>query len=118
MAFNLLPIIKIEQKDLDTAIKSSSANGLVKTRKPYTKIRKQFTVSPDKYCTKVEFDELKGLYDAVGTVSTFVFDHPTERDNLDNPVQYTVRFSEPIVYSQSGNMYSYYEINAFVLEEV
>ena len=118
MAFDLLPIKRVEQKDLDVAIKSSSANGLVKTRLPYTKIRKSFTVTPDKYCTEAEFNELNNLYEAIRTVGTFIFDHPTQKDLLGNPKQYTVRFTEPIVYSQDASMNNYYEINAFTLEEV
>lgn len=118
MAFQVLPIKRIEQKDLDTAIKSSSANGLVKTRMPYTKVRKSFTITPDKYCTQEEFDELIDLYEAVRTVSTFVFDHPTQVDQSNNPKQYVVRFTEPITYSQDGSSMNYYEINAFTLEEV
>ena len=118
MAFSLLKIKRIEQKDIDTAIKSTSANGTVKTRMPYTKIRKSFVITPDKYSIKEELDELISLYNTVRTVSTFIFDHPTERDLSNNPVQYVVRFTEPIIYSQDGSTHSYYEINQFTLEEV
>lgn len=118
MAFDIFPIKRVEQKDLDTAIKSSSANGLVKTRLPYTKIRKSFIITPDKYCTQDEFDELINLYEAIRTVGTFVFDHPTQKDLSGNPKQYTVRFAEPIVYSQDASNQNYYEVNAFTLEEV
>lgn len=118
MAFDLFPIKRVEQKDLDTAIKSTSANGLVKTRLPYTKIRKSFTITPDKYCTQTQIDELLNLYESVRTVNTFIFDHPTQKDELGNPKQYTVRFTEPIVYAQDASNFNYYEVSNFTLEEV
>lgn len=117
MAFQLLPIKRIEQKDLDVAIKSTSSNGLVKTRMPYTKVRKSFTVTPDKYCTYDEFNELYALYESVRTVTSFVFDHPTQVTLQGNPKQYIVRFTEPITYAQDGSAMNYYEINPFTLEE-
>lgn len=118
MAFTKLPIKRIQEKDLDTAIKSNSANGLVKTRKPYTKIRKTFTVTVDKYCTKEEFDELNNLFESVRTVTPFLFTHPTKLNQAGFPMQYTVRFTENITYSQDGSSSNYYEIDAFTLEEV
>lgn len=114
--FSLLKISSVEHTDLDTAIKSSSDSGLVKTRLPFTKIRKLFTVEPVKYSTQEELDELLNLYEAVRTVTPFVFDHPTKKDQYNNPVQYTVRFRENIKYKQTANLF--YEISTFALEEV
>ena len=118
MAFDIFPIKRIQDKELDVAIKSSSANGLVKTRTPYTKIRKSFTVTPDKYCTVEEFNELDMLFQSVRTVSPFLFNHPTKKDDFGNPKQYMVRFTESIVYSQDASNNKYYEVEPFTLEEV
>lgn len=115
--FDILPIRRVEETEIDTAIKSSSANGTVKTRKPYTKIRKSFTISTAQFVTASEFLELDTLYKSVGTVTPFVFDHPTEiKDG--HPAQYTVRFTEPIKFSRDANNALYFEIADFKLEEV
>lgn len=118
MAFDLLQIKRIEEKELDVAIKSTSANGLVKTRMPYTKVRKSFKVSPISLSTAEEFNELYMLYTSVRTVMPFLFDHPTIKTKSGNPVQYNVRFTEPIVWSQDASNNNYYQIEDFNLEEV
>lgn len=115
--FDILPIRRVEETDLDTAIKSTSANGTVKTRKPYTKTRKSFTISTPQFVTDEEFNELNTLYKSVGTVTPFTFDHPTEiKDG--HPAQYIVRFTEAIKFARDANNAGYYEISDFKLEEV
>lgn len=112
-----LPVKSIKETELDTAIKSVSANGLVKTRQPYTKIRKQFELTLPSYITEDEFNVLYNLWKAVRTVSTFVVTHPTRQENGVN-VQYTVRFAEAIQFSQDASHNNYYEVETIKLEEV
>ena len=116
--FELLKIEKVKTKEMDTAIKSSSSNGLVKTRLPYTKIRKQFDITVTKVSTKEEVDELLGLFEAVRTITPFVFNHPTMQDSFGNPKQFTVRFKENIEVEDDANYAGYYIISPFTLEEV
>lgn len=116
--FSLLKIKKLDETEIDTAIKSDSANGLVKTRMPYTKIRKKFTLTITSASTQEEFDELYALWTAVRTITPFVFDHPTEKGSGGFPKQYTVRFESPIVYGQDADVANYYSIEPIVLVEV
>ena len=116
--FDLFKIQKVKETELDTAIKSDSANGLVKTRMPYTKIRKQFTVTPIEVSTQEEIDELLALWETVRTVSPFVWNHPTKKDSYGNPKQYTVRFVDNIQYEQSANLANFYTVDSFTLAEV
>lgn len=116
--FELFKIEKVKQTELDTAIKSDSANGLVKTRIPYTKIRKQFTITPTAVVTKEELAELRALFDAVRTVTPFIWDNPAELDSLGHPIQYTVRFSENIQFERDSNLHGYYTVDSFTLVEV
>ena len=116
--FELLKIKACKEKDLDTAIKSTSENGTVVTRMPYTKIRKSFEITPVKASTKEEKDELKNLFDVVRTVTPFTFYHPYEDDEQGNPIQYTVRFKENIEISKDAEYAGYYVISPFTLEEV
>lgn len=118
MAFDLLMIEKIKEKDLDTAIKSTSENGTVVTRLPYTKIRKQFTITPTKVSTYEEMNEVYSLFEVVRTVSPFTFTHPSKKDVDNNPVQYTVRFKDNIEIDEDANYAGFYIVNDFVLEEV
>lgn len=116
--FDLFKIKKIKVKELDTAIKSSSDNGTVKTRAPYTKIRKSFTVTPITYSTDAEFAEFKALWDAVRTVTPFVWNHPTELNDLLLPKQYTVRFKDAPEWEQDAALGNYFQVSEFILEEV
>jgi len=116
--FDIFQIKKVKETELDTAIKSESANGLVKTRIPYTKIRKEFTVTPNTVITQEEMDELLALWEAVRTVTPFVWNHPTKKDAFNNPKQFTVRFKEAIQYEQDANLNNYYTVDAFTLSEV
>ena len=116
--FSLFKIKKVKEVELDQAIKSDSANGLVKTRLPYTKIRKEFTITPIEVSTQEEIDELLALWRVVRTVNTFVWDHPTQKDQYGNPKQYTVRFKEPIQYEQDASLNNYYTVDTFTLSEV
>jgi hypothetical protein len=118
MAFNVFQIQKIKEVEVDTAIKSDSANGLVKTRIPYTKIRKEFTVTPNTVIIQAEMDELLELWEAVRTVTPFVWFHPTKKDQYNNPVHYNVRFKEPIQYEQDASLNNYYTVDTFTLTEV
>jgi len=115
--FDLLKIAQIEDSELDSAVKSQSSNGLVKTRKRFTRIRKTFTITAT-IATQEERDEIYNLFQGVRTISSFVFDHPTEVDGGLNPIQYTVRFKENLKITQLGNKNGFYEIAPFVLEEV
>jgi hypothetical protein len=115
--FDILKIEKVKSKDLDTAIKSDSANGLVKTRLPYTKIRKQFTLTIP-ISSEEEQQELQDLYDVVRTVTPFVWNHPTKKDINGNPMQYTVRFNGPVEIEQDGTRKGHYNIAPLVLVEV
>ena len=116
--FSLFKIKKVKEVESDTAIKSDSANGLVKTRIPYTKIRRDFTITPVEVSTQEEIDELLALWGTVRTVTPFVWDHPTEKDQYGNPKQYTVRFKEPIQYEQDAALHNYYTVDSFILSEV
>lgn len=111
MAFTLLKIEKVREEDLDTAIKSDSANGLVKTRLPYTKIRKKFTLTIP-VSKKDERDEVKGLYEANRTVLPFVFTNP------DDGQDYTVRFAEKVITELDATLANHYNIDNIILEEV
>lgn len=116
--FDLFKILKVKETELDTAIKSNSANGLVKTRKPYTKIRKQFTITPIEVSTQEEIDELLTLWKAVRTITPFIWDHPTQKDEYNNPKQFTVRFNEALQYEQAANLNNFYTVDSFTLVEV
>lgn len=116
--FSLFKIKKVKEVESDTAIKSDSASGLVKTRIPYTKIRKEFTITPIEVSTQDEMDELLALWKTVRTVTPFVWDHPTQKDQYGNPKQFTVRFKEPIQYEQDAALHNYYTVDAFTLSEV
>lgn len=116
--FDVFQIKKIKEVEIDTAIKSDSANGLVKTRIPYTKIRKEFTVTPNTVIIQTEMDELLALWNTVRTVQPFVWNHPTKKDQYGNPKQYTVRFKEPIQYEQDASLNNYYTVDVFTLTEV
>lgn len=116
--FALLKIEKVKSKDIDTAIKSNSSNGLVKTRLPYTKIRKQFEVTVTKVSTKEEVDELLNLFNAVRTISPFIFTHPTEKDAYGFNKQYTVRFNDNIEIENDANYAGFYLVSPFTLSEV
>ncbi len=116
--FDLLKIKNVKYTELDSAIKSKSDNGLVKTRIPYTKIRKVFTLKPVTYSTFEEFSELKNLWDAVRDVTAFVWNHPTEKDAYSNPKQSTVRFRDKIEWEQDASTNNFYQISEFTLEEV
>lgn len=116
--FSLFKIKKVKATEIDSSIKSTSANGLVKTRAPYTRNRKEFTVTPVEYSTQQEFNELKTLWDAVRTVTPFTWDHPTEQDAYGNPKQYIVRFKEAIQWEQDASSNNYYNVDAFTLSEV
>lgn len=116
--FDVLKIKDIEETELDVAITSDSANGLVKTRAPYTKVRKSFIISPNTYSTDDEFNEVKLLWDTVRTVLSFTFSHPTEKDSFGNPKQYTVRFKEALKWKQSASSGDFYQISPFTLVEV
>lgn len=116
--FELLKIEKVKEKDIDSAIKSTSSNGLVKTRLPYTKIRKQFDITVNKVSTEEEKNELETLFNIHRTITPFVFNHPTNKDSFGNPKQYTVRFTENIEIEVDANYKGYYVISNFTLEEV
>lgn len=116
--FDLFKIKKVKEVEIDTAIKSESASGLVKTRLPYTKIRKEFTITPINVSTKEEIAELISLWEAVRTVTPFTWDHPTKKDTYGNPKQYVVRFKEPIQYEQDASLANYYTVDTFTLTEV
>lgn len=116
--FSLFKIKKVKQTEIDLAIKSESASGLVKTRVPYTKIRKEFTITPIEVSTQEEIDELLALWNAVRTTSPFVWNHPTQKDQYGNPKQFTVRFKEPIQYEQDASLHNYYTVDTFTLSEV
>ncbi len=116
--FELLKIEKVKTKETDTAIKSSSSNGLVKTRLPYTKIRKQFDITVTKVSTKEEVDELNDLFNGVRTINPFIFNHPDEKDSFGNPKQYNVRFRENIEIERDANFAGFYIVSPFTLEEV
>lgn len=115
--FDLFKIQKVKETEIDTAIKSDSANGLVKTRLPYTKIRKEFILTPT-IATQEELDELLALWEAVRTVTPFVWNHPSKLDAFGNPKQFTVRFKDPIQYEQDANIKNYFTVDAFTLSEV
>lgn len=116
--FDIFQIKKVKEVELDTAIKSDSANGLIKTRKPYTKIRKEFTITPNTVITQEEMDELLILWEAVRTVTPFVWNHPTKKDTFGNPKQFTVRFKEAIQYEQDASLHNFYTVDTFTLSEV
>lgn len=116
--FSLFQIHKVKEVEIDSAIKSDSANGLVKTRLPYTKIRKEFTITPIQVSTQEEMDELLALWENVRTVVPFVWDHPTKLDAYSNPKQYTVRFKEPLQYEQDASLNNFYTVDSFTLSEV
>lgn len=116
--FELLKIEKVKTKELDTAIKSNSSNGLVKTRLPYTKIRKQFDITVTKVSTKEEVDELLNLFNTVRTITPFTFTHPTEKDAYNFNKQYNVRFRENIEVENDANFAGFYIVSPFTLEEV
>lgn len=116
--FSLFKIKKVKQTEIDLAIKSESANGLVKTRIPYTKIRKEFTVTPVEVSTQEEIDELLALWNTVRTTSPFIWNHPTQKDQYNNPKQYTVRFKEAIQYEQDASLNNFYTVDSFTLTEV
>lgn len=116
--FSLFKIEKVGETELDTAIKSDSSNGLVKTRLPYTKIRKQFTITPSSIQTKEELDELLTLYSVCRTISPFTWTHPFELDSYNNPKQYIVRFDNNLKWERDSNMHGYYSVESFTLTEV
>lgn len=114
--FELLKIEEIEDQDLDTDIKSTSESGLVKARRRFTKIRKQFTLNITEYSTQEEVDELRALYNVNRTVGVWEFTHPTEIEG-GSPKTYQVRFSKRIVIKQVGSKGNYYNISDITLEE-
>jgi len=115
--FELLKIQDISEKDLDTDIKSKSDNGVVKTRARFTKTRKQFTIKTTSILTLEEVTELRDLYKANRTVTSWDFTHPTEKVN-EVPKVYRVRFKEPIEVTQLGAKSNYFSVADFKLEEV
>lgn len=111
-----LPVYSIKESEIDTAIKSVSANGLVKTRMPYSKIRKSFELELPTYITEEEFQVLYTLWQSVRTISSFTVTHPTRLSSEVN-VQYVVRFSESISFKQVAPN-NYYQVDTIKLEEV
>lgn len=115
--FENLKFSQVQETDMDKAIKSKSENGLVKTRLPYTKIRKSFMCTPV-LATQVEVDELTTLFNTVRSVLSFLWTHPYEEASPGVPKTYTVRFKENIKITKDGKMNGFYKIEPFTLEEV